>query len=167
MAKLDANWIKNRVGDELGLAEHDLSTMYGVPNVDQHLTTLGSDSNAVYERVLSDVDAVRVGYRQFQVSDDQIGEIRALLSTYKFHPLVSVPMADGSVGWKLSGDDAQWVAFRASDVVGLDFDQGEILRLRLHRAVIWPDAATPEVNGAFRDRIADVTFYLVELSGVL
>ena len=168
-ATLNADWVKARIGDELGLTEDDLARLYGieVAALDRHLTSLGNDETAVYERILSDVDAVRVGYRLIEVNDDQIATIRGLLASYPFHPLVSVPMADQRVGWRLSGDDAQFVAFRASDVVGIDFDWGETLRLRLNRAIIWPDPAMPDTNKAFRDRVADVTFYLMELTGVL
>ena len=166
---LSADWVKTRIGDELGLTENDLARLYGieVTELDRHLASLGNDETAVYERVLSDVDAVRVGYRLIEVNDDQIANIRGLLASYPFHPLVSVPMADQRVGWRLSGDDAQFVAFRAADVVGIDFDWGETLRLRLNRAIIWPDEAMPDTNSAFRDRVADVTFYLMELTGIL
>ncbi|HLY27202.1 MAG TPA: hypothetical protein VKQ72_12730, partial [Aggregatilineales bacterium] len=114
-AKLDASWIKNRIADELGLTEDDLAHLYGVEvrALDKHLGTLGADNKSVYERILSDVDAARMGYRQIEVSDDQIGAIRNLLKKYPFHPLVSMPTADGAVGWRLSSDDAQYVAFRA------------------------------------------------------
>src|SRR5258708_6293606 len=143
--KINVNWIKARVGDELGLSADDLTRLYGIDAnaLDKQLTTLGSDNQTVYERVLSDVDAVRVGYRQIQVSDDQIADIRKLLSTYPFHPLVGVQTADAQSAWRLSGDDAQFVAFRAADAVGIDFDCGEVLRLRLNRLVIWPDAPQP------------------------
>lgn len=166
---IDATWIKARVGDELGLVEDDLARLYGIDasGVNKHLTTLGGDSQVIYEQVLSDVDAVRVGYRQVQVNDDQIAGLRDLLSAYPFHPLVSVPTSDGQIGWRLGSDDAQFVAFRAADAVGMDFEWGEVLRSRLNRAIIWPDAAMPKFDQTFRDRVADVTFYLLELSGVL
>jgi len=166
---IDANWIKTRVSDELGLTEDDLARLYGIDSnaVNQHLTTLGGDAQTIYEQVVSDVDAVRTGYRQIQVDDNQIAAIRDLLSQYPFHPLVSVPMANGQIGWRLGGDDAQYVAFRAADTVGIDFEWGEVLRTRLNRAIIWPDAAMPKTDQAFQDRLADVTFYLVELSGIL
>ncbi len=166
---IDANWIKARVSDELGLTEDDLARLYGIePNaVNKHLSTLGGDSQTIYDQVLSDVDAVRIGYRQIQVGDDQIAAIRNLLSAYLFHPLVSIPTANGQIGWRLSGDDAQYVAFRSADAVGIDFEWGEVLRTRLNRAIIWPDAAMPKTDQAFRDRVADVTFYLLELSGIL
>jgi len=171
MAKgtLSADWVKARIGDEFGLTENDLARLYSieVATLDKHLASLGKDETSVYERILSDVDAVRVGYRQIEVKDDQIAVIRGLLASYPFHPLVSVPMADQRVGWRLSGDDAQYVAFRAADAVGIDFDWGETLRLRLNRAIIWPDPAMPDTDQAFRDRVADVTFYLMELTGVL
>lgn len=166
---IDARWVKTRVSEELGLTEEDLARLYGIEAnaVNKHLPTLGGDSQAIYEQVLSDVDAVRMGYRQIQVGDDQIAAIRDLLSAYPFHPLVSIPMASGQIGWRLSGDDAQYVAFRAADAVGIDFEWGEVLRTRLNRAIIWPDAAMPKTDQAFRDRLADVTFYLLELSGIL
>lgn len=166
---LDTAWVINQIGDEFGLNEQDLAAQYGVDEgeLTEHLQTLGDNSRVVYERILSDLDAVRIGYRQVEVTDGQIATIRARLADYRFHPLVHHPLADGSVGWRLSGDDAQWVAFRASDAVGLSFEQGETLRLRLHRLVIWREAASPPFDQRFRDRVADVTFYLVELSGIV
>jgi hypothetical protein len=166
---IDAAWIKTRVGDELGLTDDDLVRLYGIDAkaLNGHLATLGNDSQSAYEQILSDVDAVRVGYRQVQVDDGHIAAIRKLLNAYPFHPLVSIPMADGQIGWRLGGDDAQYVAFRTADAVGIDFEWGEVLRTRLNRAIIWPDTAMPQFNKAFRDRVADITFYLVELSGVL
>jgi hypothetical protein len=166
---IDATWVKMRVGDELGLNETDLAGLYGieVKALDKHLSTLAGDSQTIYDRVLSDVDSVRIGYRQIEMSDEQIQAIRELLANYPFHPLVSMSTADDGVGWRLSGDDAQWVAFRAADLVNLDFNLGEVLRLRLNRAVIWPDETEPEINQAFLDRVADVTFYLMELTGVV
>lgn len=166
---IDAAWVKTRVGDELGLTDDDLVRLYGIDAkaLNGHLATLGNDSKSAYEQVLSDVDAVRVGYRLIQVNNEQIAAIRKLLSAYPFHPVVSIPMADGQIGWRLSGDDAQYVAFRAADVVGIDFEWGEVLRTRLNRAIIWPDAAMPQFNKAFRDRVCDVTFYLAELTGIL
>ena len=166
---LDAAWVKTRIGDELGLTDDDLARLYGVnaSALDRHLASLGKENNSIYERILSDVDAARTGYRQLEVSDENIAAIRKLLKSYPFHPLVSVPMASGDIGWRLSTDDAQFVAFRAADVVGMDFDWGEVLRTRLNRAIIWPDSNMPETNQAFKDRVADITFYLMELTGVL
>ena len=167
--QIDATWVKTRIGDEFGLTETDLIGLYGIDasKLDKHLASLANNTNLIYERVLSDIDSVRVGYRQLEVNDDQIRSIRKLLNNYPFHPLVSVVNADGGVGWRLSGDVAQWVAFRAADVVDLDFDMGEVLRERLHRAIIWPDANEPAFNQAFIDRVADVTFYLLELTGIV
>ncbi len=168
-AKIDMSWVKNRIADELGLTEDDLAHLYGVEvrALDKHLASLGADNSAVYERILTDVDGARTGYRQIEVNDDQISAIRQLLSSYPFHPLVSIPTADGAVGWRLSSDDAQYVAFRAADIAQINFDGGEVLRLRLNRAVVWPDEQMPDTDSTFRDRVADVTFYLMELSGIL
>jgi len=166
---LDTAWIKTRVADELGLTEDDLARLYGVDSasVDSQLAALDNDKGAVYERVLSDVDALRMGYRLIQVSDEQIEATRAMLANYIFHRPVSVPMAAGGIGWRLSSDDAQYVAFRASDIMGIDFDWGDVLRLRLNRLILWPDATAPDMDQTFRDRLADVVFYLVELTGIL
>lgn len=166
---LDTAWIKTRVADELGLTEDDLARLYGVDDagLDDQLAGLDNDENAVYERVLSDVDALRMGYRLIQVSDEQIEATRDMLANYIFHRPVSVPMVAGGIGWRLSSDDAQYVAFRTSDITGIDFDWGDVLRLRLNRLILWPDATEPEIDQTFRDRLADVVFYLVELTGIL
>src|SRR5207244_1952393 len=113
------------------LSDNDLAALYGIEvrTLDKHLAGLALDTQATYECVLSDVDSVRIGYRQIEVNDEQIATIRKLLVDYPFHPLVSVVTADDSVGWRLSADDAQWVAFRAADVVGIDFEPGEALRM--------------------------------------
>ncbi len=166
---LNTAQVKAKVGDELGLTDDDLARLYGVDPaaVDKHLATLGKDPETVYQRILSDVDGVRTGYRMLQVSDEHIAAIRHLLSDYIFHPLVSMEMADGRVGWKLGSDDAQFVAFRAADTVGMDHDWSEVLRLRLKRLFVWPDETMPDTDQTFRDRVADITFYLMELTGVL
>ncbi|MEP7285609.1 MAG: hypothetical protein ABI947_07575 [Chloroflexota bacterium] len=165
----DTNWIKAHISDELGLTANDLAGLYGidVAALDSHLVTLGRDVQSISQRILSDIDAVRVGYRRVEVSDDHISAIRDLLASYLFHPLVSTLTASGDIGWRLSGDDAQWVAFRTADVVGMAFGWDETLRVRLNRLVLWPDAKMPDTNQAFRDRLADVTFYLTELTEVL
>ncbi len=166
---VDTTWVKNRIGDEMGLTEDDLARLYGVETkgLDAHLRTIAKASAAVYEKVLADLDAVRVGYRVLEISDDHIAATRALLRDFIFRPLVSMPMADGQIGWRLSSDDAQFVAFRAADIVGMDFERSDVLRLRLKRLVVWPDEAKPDIDQAFRDRVADITFYLAELTGVL
>jgi hypothetical protein len=166
---LNAAQVKARIGDELGLTDEDLARLYGVDagKLDKHLASLEKDANAVYQRILSDVDGVRTGYRMLQVSDAHIAAVRELLKDYIFHPLVSTAMADGHVGWKLGSDDAQFVAFRVADIVGMDHDWSEVLRLRLKRLIVWPNENMPQTNREFRDRVADITFYLVELTGVL
>lgn len=165
---IDMVWIKNRVGDELGLSEADLVRLYGIgkEQLDYHLQSLGGAADMIYQQILSDVDAVRVGYRQLTVDDNQIATTRALLRDYRFHPLVSLPSADGQIGWRLSGDDAQYVAYRTADILGMDFEWSDVLRLRLKRLVVWPDSAMPNTDENFRDRVADITFYLAELTGV-
>lgn len=165
----DFAFIKTRVGDDLGLSADDLVQLFGVqPNtLDTHLKTLGKDNKTIFERVLADIDAVRIGYRLITVTDEQIDAIRRLLSDYLFHPLITQAMADGSVGWRLSGDDSQFVAYRAADVVNMDFDWSDVLRTRLNRLVIWPDSAAPTIDQKFRDRVVDVTLYLIELTGIV
>src|SRR5260221_11317013 len=98
---VNAAWVKTRIGDELGLSDADLAALYGIDmrTLDKHLAGLATDTQATYERVLSDVDSVRVGYRQLEVSDEQIAAIRQPLVNYPFHPLVSVVTADDAVGW--------------------------------------------------------------------
>src|SRR5690242_1517155 len=96
---LDTAWIKTRVADELGLMEDDLARLYGVDgaSLDDQLAALDANENAIYERVLSDVDALRMGYRLIQVNDEQIETIRAMLANYIFHRHVSVSMAAGGI----------------------------------------------------------------------
>jgi hypothetical protein len=161
--------VKAWISDELGLTADDLARLYGVglSALDDHLVSMGETDQIIYERVLGDIDAVRIGYRQITISQENITVMRDLLSTYIFHPLVSMNRAGGELGWRLSGDDAQFVAFRMADIVNIDFEWSDILRLRLNRLVIWPDENAPETNQKFRDRVVDVTTYLAELSGVL
>lgn len=161
--------VKTRIGDEFGLSEKELARLYGVePDaLDEHLDSLEEGEKAIYDRIITDIDAVRVGYRQIRMNNDQIDTLRTLLKDYIFHPLVSVIRENGEIGWRLSGDDAQFVAFRASDIAGIDFEWSDVLRLRLHRVVIWPAEDAPEFDQTFRDRVVDITIYLAELTGVL
>src|SRR5258708_39561356 len=105
---IDANWIKARVSDELGLTEDDLARLYSIePNaVNKHLSTLGGDSQTIYDQVPSDVDTMRIGYRQVKVSDRQNATIRNRLRAYLFHPRDSIPPANGQIGGSPSGYDA-------------------------------------------------------------
>ncbi len=166
---VNTDWIKNRIGDELGLAADDLARLYNIDpaQLDQHLRSMGKINQAVYEQLLSDIEGMRTGYRLIQVDNDQRTAMRALMHDYIFHPLVATSMVDGDVGWRLGIDDAQFVAFRTADIVGIDFDWGDMLRLRLHRLIIWPDTARPKFDQAFQDRLVEVISYLVELTGVV
>ncbi len=134
---LNTAQVKARIGDELGLTDDDLARLYGVDpgGVDKHLASLGKDVEAVYQRILSDVDGVRTGYRVLQVSDDHIAAIRALLRDYIFHPLVSMEMADGRVGWKLGSElvdvamgkkDLKWPEWPQKG--GTDAEREELLK---------------------------------------
>lgn len=164
-----ADWIKMRIGDELGLVAEDLVRLYGVPlpDLDTHLTALESSPQAAVQRILSDVDGVRMGYRIIIVTDQHLAAIRERLRTYPFHPLVSAAGADGAIGWHLGGDDAQFVAFRMADIVGIDFDWSDVLRMRLHRLILHYSDQSPEITPTFRDRVVDVAAYLIELTGIL
>ncbi len=166
----DTAWIKARLADEFGLSEDDLARLYGLnrDDLDAHLAALeDGQSSTIVNRLISDVDAVRVGYRTVQVSDAQIEASRALLINYRFYPLIALDAAGHQHAWRLSGDDAQWIAFRISDVIGLDFEASDVLRLRLNRVAVGYGDNSPTLDGAFRDRIADIAFFLAELSGVL
>ncbi len=166
---LDLEWVKTRIGDELGLSADDLARLYRVNAgaLDQHLASLGNTPQAVSERVLTDIDAVRQQRRPFVISEEQTVALWGLLSAYPFHPLVATRTASGSNGWRLSKDDAQYAAFRMADIVGLDFERGDVLRLRLHRLIIWPTDETPGDTQGFLDSVVKVAAYLAELSGVL
>ncbi|PJF31929.1 MAG: hypothetical protein CUN51_03030 [Candidatus Thermofonsia Clade 1 bacterium] len=162
-------WVEQYIKDELGLTGRDLCKLYGVEQDALHayLASLGANTNEVFQRVLADIDAVRTGYRQVRVSDAHIAQLQTLLNNYPFHPLVSLLTWDGRQAWRLSGDDAQYVAFRAADIVGLNFESGDVLRQRLNTLVIWQAETLPTFGEAFRARLADITLYLIELSGVL
>lgn len=166
---VDVTWVKQHIANELGLVEHNLLTLYRVQpsELDAHLASLGSTSNEVAERVLSDVDNLRVAHRRVRATEDHVAQLRALLNAYPFHPLVGVTMYDGRSGWRLSSDDAQYVAYRAADIVGLEFEEGDLVRQRLNTLVIWPAATHPLGSPAFRDRLVEVTLYLIELVGTL
>lgn len=166
---VDTTWVKAAVANELGLVEEDLAAMYGVPigDLDGYLSGLEGTTQAVYQRVLSDVDAMRIGYRRVRITDEHIQNLRNLINAYPFHPLVGVTMWDGRAGWRLSSDDAQYVAYRAADIVGVEFQASDAVRKRLNTLVIWPAASHPTESQAFRDRIVDMTTYLIELIGVI
>jgi hypothetical protein len=169
MAPDGITWVKARIGDELGLTEEALARLYGVDErgLDRRLAALGRDPGAVYQRVLTDVDSLRQSQRLIQLGEEHVAAVRALLGNYIFHPLVSVRTADEQIGWRLSSDDAQYVAFRTADTLSMDFEWGDVLRLRLNRLVIWPAEVPPAMDSAFRNRLTEVTVFLVELTGVL
>jgi len=164
----EAAWIKARIGDELGLTEDDLVRLYGLsPNdLDRYLVRLAADPEAAVQRILADVNASGTAHRLIHLSDEQIAVARRLVADYLFHPLSPLEAALGHA-WRLSSDDAQWVAFRIADVIGLDFAASDILRLRLNRLGLSYESEVPEFNAAFRNRVADTALYLSELSGVL
>ncbi len=165
----DTSWIKARLGDEFGLVDEDLLKLYGLApaELDDYLVTLGNSPAAVANRLISDLDAVRVGYRTIQISDEQMNAVLALLAAYPFHPMIALDTASHQKAWRLSGDDAQWVAFRVADLLGIDFEASDTLRRRLNRVAVWPRENAPAIDDEFLRRVADVTFYLAELSGVL
>ncbi len=168
---IDSTWVKARLSNELGLTTPDLERLYGlVPDaLDEQLAALGNelgDGDAVVNRVISDVDALRMGYRTIQINDEQIAAARTLLATGKFDPLIALDAAGHMRAWRLSGDDAQWLAYRFADLIRLDFDAGDVLRLRLNRVAVGYGEFPPAADRAFRDRIADILFYLAELSGL-
>ena len=146
---LNVGLVKSKIADDLGLTEQDLARLYGVgdADLDRHLRELESGEEALYNRVMSDLDAARIGYRQFEISDQQITTVRMLLGKHKFRPFASLVQADGQVGWRLSRDDAEFVAFRSSDVVGLDLDASELVRKRLNRLVAFNRGAARAILG--------------------
>jgi hypothetical protein len=166
---LDVEWVKTRIGDELGLSANDLAHLYGVGAnaLDRRLSSLGNTAQAISERILADVDSARLSRRQLEITQAQITALWGILKPYRFHPLAAALMADGSAAWRLSKDDAQFVAFRTADIVGIDFEWGDVLRLRLHRLIIWLTEDTPGDAQAFVDRVIKATAYLAELTGVL
>jgi hypothetical protein len=167
--KADAHWIKARVADELGLTESDLARLYSLEEsaLDAYLGSLAADPNDGVSRVLADLDTIRVQHRKMSLNTEQIESIRELVGSYLFHPLISLPAASGNLAWRLSGDDAQWVAFRAADLLNIDFNASDVLRLRLNRLVVFNSDDAPPVDEVFCDHLAHITCYLAELSGVL
>ncbi|HVO43339.1 MAG TPA: hypothetical protein VMT34_11980 [Aggregatilineales bacterium] len=166
----DLKYVKARLGDTLGFSENDLARLYGVAvgrPLDARLVSLAPDAAAIVDRILGDIEAARAGYRQIALNEDQMAAIADTLRNYRFHSLVSLLAADGSVAWKLSADDAQYVAFRSADVVAMDFELSEVLRARLKRMVIWPEPSPPSDDRAFRDHVAELLLYLIELAGIL
>src|SRR5579859_1603043 len=163
-----AHWIKSRIGDDLGLTEDDLMRLYGISPVqlDRYLVGLAADPEDAVQRVLSDVNAASANHRLITLSDDQIDQARRIVADYPFHPLSQLDAVLGHA-WRLSSDDAQWVAFRIADLLGLDFPSSDVLRLRLNRLGLSYEPEFPEFDAAFRNRVADTTLYLSELAGVL
>jgi hypothetical protein len=167
---INLDFVKARLGDEIGFAAEDLGRLYGQPSeeeTDAHLGSLETNENAIVDHVLSDIENVRQEHRVLAVNAEHSESIRGLLNKYHFHPLVSQFDASGGVGWKLSGDDAQYVAYRAADIVNMDFDWSDVLRIRLNRLILSHQTEPPEIDQAFRDHVADVTFYLIELTGII
>ena len=166
---LNIDMVKAKIADELGLTDHDLAELYGVAEgkLDAHLGSLEKSDKALYDRMLSDVDATRTSYRKFAVSDEQIASTRTLLSNHRFRPFAPLVQADGNLGWRLSRDDAEFVAFRTADFVGLNLESSELVRKRLNRVVLWANETSPEASQELLDRLADITFYLLELSSVV
>ncbi|MHB8626618.1 MAG: hypothetical protein ACYDBJ_01315 [Aggregatilineales bacterium] len=167
-AVAEAAWIKTRIGDELGLTEDDLARLYGAlpGDLDSHLVGLAPDSEAAVQRILADVNAASAAHRVVILSDEQITAARQLVADYPFHPLSPLAAALGHA-WRLGSDDAQWIAFRIADLIGLDFASSDILRLRLNRLGLSYEPDVPGFNAAFRNRVADTALYLSELVGVL
>jgi hypothetical protein len=168
---IDIAWVKARISNELGFAASDLERVYGLtPDaLDAQLTALGAElggGEALVNRLMGDVDALRMGYRTVQINDDQIAATRALLAKCKFDPPIPLDAAGHAHAWRLSSDDAQWVAYRFADLIGLGFEAGDMLRLRLNRIVIAYGDLPPVMEAKLRDRIADILFYLAELSGL-
>ena len=161
-------WIRARIGDELGLTDDDLARLYSVlpGDLDRHLIGLAVDPEAAVQRVLADVNAVGAANRTITLSDEQIAAARQLVADYSFHPLSPLEAALGHA-WRLSSDDAQWVAFRIADLIGIDFATSDILRLRLNRLGLSYEPDMPPFDAAFRNRVADTALYLSELAGVL
>jgi len=48
---VNPTWIKNRIGDELGLTQDDLARLYNVEasQLDPHLKSIGKNNKAIYE----------------------------------------------------------------------------------------------------------------------
>jgi hypothetical protein len=134
--------------------------------LDRHLVGLSADPEAAVQRILADVNAAGATYRVITLSDEQIAAARRLVADYLFHPLSPLEAALGHA-WRLSSDDAQWVAFRIADLVGLDFAVSDVVRLRLNRLGLSYEPDVPTLDAAFRNRVADTALYLSELAGVL
>lgn len=165
---IDTMFVMARIGDELGLSPDDLVALYNTrPNMlDAHLSSLGTDEAEICACVLQDIDAARLTHRRAYFDSDARAALRKVLETYPLHPLASMTLADGTTGWRLGTDDAQYLAFRAADVMDLAFEAGEALRVCLRRVAIWTDAALPERAAMLHTRILDVIGYLAELCSI-
>jgi hypothetical protein len=165
---IDTMFVMARIGDELGLSPDNLAALYDIrPNtLETFLSSLGTDEGAICARVLEDLDAARLMYRRAHFDSDAMAALRKVLEGYPLHPLASMTLADGSTGWRLGADDAQYLAFRTADAMGLAFEAGEALRVCLKRVAIWMDAALPERAVILHTRIVDVIGYLAELCSI-
>ncbi len=166
---MNSDLVKAQIAEDMGLAPADIARLYDLDEgrLDRHLATLGADASSAVQRILADVDAARIRHRYYTASPEHGEALQAILKKYPFHSLVSQPTAAGGVGGRLGSDDAQYVAYRAADIVQIDFDWGDVLRPRLHRVILYRGESAPAITPPFRDHLVEITLYLLELTGVL
>lgn len=165
----DPIWTKARIGDEIGFSEADLAALYGVElaDLDEYLRSLEDEPDLIWQRIIEDADALRFGYRVYEVSDAHIETLRERMMGYRFGSPATAVMASGTIGWRLNPGDAREIARITAEVIGMAADHIPELAARLSRIVTWPGMSLPDNRRSLVDRVVDLTTYLVELTGVL
>lgn len=160
---------KARIADEIGFDEDDLASLYGIQRaaLDDHLAELEVEPLMIWQRVLADVDALRMGYRRRAVSDEHILQLLNVIRPYEFGALVETLATTGRIGWQMNAEDAAWVAARAAEVFGLDADEQAQLCRYLQRMIAWPNLTSPANTAEWQRRVVDMATYLVELTGIV
>ena len=161
-------WIKSRIGDELGFSEEDLAALYKMSPADlnKQIGQFDQDVEILVAQILADVNAAINANRQAVVTETHIAAIKALIARYPIRKLVPLKAIQGPA-WRLTADDAQWVAYRLADVINLDFASSDTLRRRLNRIALSYGADQPPWDDALRSQILNTSLYLCQLAGVL
>jgi len=163
-----AAWIKARLGDELGLSDDDLAALYQTTpgQLTEQLTASTDAPEAVVKQIIADIDGAAAHKARTAINDTQLATLKSWIGRYPIRKLVPLETVSG-LAWRLTADDAQWIAFRLADVIGLDFAASDVLRQRLNRVALSYEAAQPPWNDDLRAQITAIAIKLAELTGVL